>query len=82
MPSGRIDPRQVQVRPADADVWGEGVKPHGRDCPDRCSQCIGAPVQRITIDVAELLIDGKPAGRELDKEQGVQTYYQRRGGKR
>ena len=57
--------------------------PHGlRSQPSTCSQCLGIEPQRITLDGAELLIDGKPAGRGLDKEQGVQTYYQRRGGKR
>lgn len=36
-------------------------KPHGRDCPDRCSQCLGAPVRHVVIDEQRhvMLIDGK-----------------------
>lgn len=36
-------------------------KPHGRDCPDRCSQCAGVTPQRIEQVGGELLIDGVTA---------------------
>lgn len=52
---------------------------HGRDCPDRCSQCLDAPVQRITTSGASALIDGvtarpvepvrRPFGREFKRRR-------------
>lgn len=36
-------------------------KPHGRDCPDRCSICLGVPVRRIEQVGGELTIDGVTA---------------------
>lgn len=35
-------------------------KPHGRDCPDRCSQCKGATPRVVTQDGDRLLVDGDP----------------------
>jgi hypothetical protein len=56
--------------------------PHSqRDTPDRCSQCLGAPVRRIEQSAAALLIDGMPAGRPIDVEsQSAQRKYATRGG--
>lgn len=44
------------------------MKPHGRDCPERCSICLSAPARVITQRGAELLIDGEPA-RPIEPEQ-------------
>lgn len=53
-------------------------KPHGRDCPDRCSQCLGAVARRVSIDAT--MIDGQPGGRSLDPLENRASYYARRGG--
>jgi hypothetical protein len=53
------------------------VKPHGRDCPHLCSQCLGATPRIVTQAGGELLIDGEPV-RPI--EPGVNAHYQRRGG--
>lgn len=42
---------------------------HGRDCPHRCSMCLQAVPRRVTHDGHQLLLDGKPTGRTLDREQ-------------
>lgn len=55
------------------------MKPHGRDCPDRCSMCRGAPVRRVDAAAGTLTIDGQPAGRPMDPEGGTMSYYARRG---
>lgn len=39
---------------------------HGRDCPSRCSICLGAPVRRIESVGPDVTIDGEPAGRKLE----------------
>ena len=36
------------------------AKPHGRDCPDRCSICIGAVPRKVEQDEDVLLVDGVP----------------------
>lgn len=51
---------------------------HGNSCPSMCSQCLGAVPQRVTTNGPDVLIDGVPTGRQLDRERGVQTYYARR----
>lgn len=35
---------------------------HGRDCPDRCSICLGVTPRKVTLDEKRhlLLLDGKP----------------------
>ena len=42
------------------------MKPHGRDCPARCSQCLGVTPRRVSSDATT--IDGQPSGRGLDGE--------------
>lgn len=60
-----------------------GVKPHGRDCPDRCSQCLGAPARRVASDGPVITIDGQPTGRAISNDDNeLRRYYARRGGKR
>ena len=59
----------------------ETVKPHGRDCPDRCSQCLGAPVRVVTNDGPELLVDGERSGRAIDRTEIIRQIYARRGGR-
>jgi hypothetical protein len=44
---------------------------HGKDCPDRCSQCLGVKPRKVTTQGAELLIDGQPCGRTLDAEVSI-----------
>lgn len=43
------------------------MKPHGRDCP-RCSLCMGATPQRVSVVDGVLCLDGVPTGREMDNE--------------
>lgn len=33
-------------------------KPHGRDCPDRCSQCAGITPKRVTLTLDGVTVDG------------------------
>lgn len=54
---------------------------HGRDCPDRCSQCQGATPRVITNAGPELLIDGQPTGRAIDRTDEIRQHYARRGGR-
>ena len=53
------------------------MKPHGRDCPDRCSQCLGAVPRRVSLDGTALTIDGVPTA----KHEPDRSYFVR-GGKR
>lgn len=59
------------------------MKPHGRDCPSKCSLCLGAAVQRVEQQGPELLIDGEPV-REIAppiEPNAHQPRKQRRGRK-
>lgn len=44
-------------------------KPHGKDCPHRCSMCLGATPKHITIVDHQLCEDGRPVGRQVDDER-------------
>jgi hypothetical protein len=46
-----------------------------------CSSCMGVTPRVVTTQGAELLIDGKPTGRTLDRETQVVSDYARRGGR-
>lgn len=48
------------------DCWAG--KPHGRDCPHRCSMCRGAEPRRVLVIDYQLCIDGQPTGRSWDHE--------------
>lgn len=56
--------------------------PHStRPTAGPCSQCLGATPQLIAQQGPLVLIDGKPAGRGLDREtQRATNYYSKRGG--
>jgi hypothetical protein len=51
---------------------------HGRDCPNRCSMCLGAPARIVSVDATT--IDGQPSGRASDPTITSRSYYARRGG--
>lgn len=38
---------------------------HGRDCPSKCSQCLGAAARQVAQDGSTLTIDGVPE-RQVD----------------
>lgn len=59
------------------------MKPHGRDCPDRCSQCLGAPARIIANDGPVITIDAQPTERTISgAADEARRRYARRGGKR
>ena len=57
------------------------MKPHGRDCPDRCSMCRGATPRIVTVIGAEVRIDGELVDRSVIPESSMETHYARRGGR-
>jgi hypothetical protein len=40
---------------------------HGRDCPHRCSLCLGASAKRVELTDGQVTIDGEPAGRTPER---------------
>lgn len=54
---------------------------HGRDCPERCSICLAAPVRHVDIVNGAVLIDGQPTGRTVDPER-ERAFYDRRNRRR
>ena len=74
--------RRVRTVPRDRPGYVPAtviVKPHGRDCPDRCSMCrTDAVPRKVTMDGAIVLVDGEPVN-SADDERA--RYYSRRGGK-
>jgi hypothetical protein len=52
------------------------LKKHGRDCPDRCSQCAGITPKRIALTESGATIDGITA-RPIVPPQTWQTKYKR-----
>jgi hypothetical protein len=55
---------------------------HGRDCPDRCSICLGSIAKRVDQTSSTITVDGEPA-RQIDPGlTEAQRRYARRGGKR
>jgi len=56
-------------------------KPHGRDCPDRCSICLGVTPRKVEQDLDVILIDGKPV-RAIASPTAPMRQYQQRGGRR
>jgi hypothetical protein len=67
------------VAPMVARAASDRMKPHGRDCPHACSQCLAAPVHRVTLVDGRVLVDGRPE-RAGDPETPMQQHYSRRGG--
>jgi len=55
------------------------MKPHGRDCPDRCSICIGATPRRVDVIDGQVLLDDVPE-RPADPGAPLGMKPRRRGG--
>lgn len=48
----------------------QSVCKHGaRSTPATCSQCLHAPARVVSIDGRDVLLDGKPTGRQVDAEK-------------
>lgn len=56
-------------------------KPHGRDCPNRCSLCAGAVPKKVEQRGDQVLIDGEPPRPINGEDKAAQRYYARRGGR-
>lgn len=54
------------------------MKPHGRDCPDRCSQCIDAIVHRVDLAGGDVTVDGVVV-RPIEADATTRKAYGRKG---
>jgi hypothetical protein len=56
-------------------------KPHGRDCPTKCSLCAGAVPRKVEQAGPEVTVDGEPPRAINVEDASARRYYARRGGR-
>jgi hypothetical protein len=53
------------------------ARPHGRDCPDRCSICLGAAARIVALKSGAVVIDGELTDRATQPDPSAARYPRR-----